>query len=567
MPSITFEPPLTSQDDKKLNRVRKEVRKILGTDFFMYSDDYLFLVDDAIRFKMILRAIKRNVTPFIVARLRETVSHVMNVLITVFGPPGTGKSTCALTIACMMQYLYFLKDIDSHIYICFTDKEVNEKLIIAKPGDIILQDERPQAHGKGVRITADSINNIRKAVRAKRINWIGVTPNEMHDMVVNLKFETLGYNEEYQINRMLVRGGRNNTLIGTCYFKKFVPDALMKEYDDMKMSNIDDLLDAGGVVGQQGKVEAEALKKDAKKLFDYIRVNNIPISDKVAKAQREIRALYSFAGVTNPSADYLKDLGDYIGLVLKMGGIPSEPEEAESALPSEAPAIDPIDATNAAIDAAIEDELKIITPKPPTTLPPEEEHPNGFTFDLVSAFSKIKCVDRENKIMQYQLAYSGNSIDKIFDICNARQHSMQADPISMDQIRKNIRYVALAVNRALGDAWALHAFNEYKKIQGIVSVKKCRKGMIGKDDPDSLLEFEGGVFFVINEKATALEERQCTYYPDDFRPELKKAEELLSHGKEVKLFIHFYNTFYQFESMYPIDIVNPQPVVIDIPEE
>jgi hypothetical protein len=570
MPTIHFQPA----DDQKHRDLEKKIKKIDGLigDYFLYADDRAFIASDGARFGAIEIALRREVTYIVKARIIETCKRKMNLIITLFGPPGTGKSYIGLTFACMIQFCYLkLKKmypkkyghLQSKIHLCFSDWEVNEALKVATPGDIVVQDERPVIHGQGSRITMDSINNIRKAVRAKQINYIGITPTEMHDVVVNMKFETLGYNEETGVNQMIVRGGRNNTVLGVAHFKKFILPELMEEYDKKKMDQIDDLLEAGGAVTSQQK-EGEMLRKDSKIVLKYIRDNKIKLPDNPNKAKSELRPLIFSAGISSPSQHYIRDLVNYCAILLRMNALSFDDDEDEDESPQQPvrrPIRRPIDAPIEEEDEEIEAPKKKERPIITSNLEPEEEHESGFTFDMSKVFEKVRGKDKEIKVAQFQLAYNGKTDQEILEMYSGM--SNDTNPISLRQIRTNVRSVKMVVNRELGFQWEDRCEEVYKAID---NVKKVTRGK-HQGQSDFILEFDNGTFFVINAKAVSTDSVKYKYPPKYMEPELRDAERLKSEGKEVKMYIHFYSVKHKYEIMVPVNFEDPEPVVIEIPSK
>jgi len=534
--------------DVLLERKKEEISRVLGDFFFLYEDDKAFIIQDAVKWDEIKRALKNNISKIVWKRFEQTATKKMNVIMTVFGPPGTGKSIAGLSLACILQYMYLKQGKPSKIYICFSDWEVNDILKKANPGDIILQDERPVIHGAGSRITLDSINNIRKAVRAKQINYIGITPNEMQDLVVNLKFETLGYNEETGLSRMLVRGGRNNTILGICYIKKGIPEDLLKKYEDMKMKNIDDLLEAGGMVAMDGKKEAEKLLEDTERVLRYIKENKIPIDTKKKNVSSEIRPFVSLAGIDSPSAQYTKNLLQYISIKIRMGAL-SEPLEEE--LPRED------------FSQESEKEEKLTGGERVVNLEPVEEHYNKFFFDMSKAFKRVRGKDKEDKILQFQLAYSGKTTEEIYDAFS-KKGDIDSEEISLKKIEKNIRSVLIVVRKELGRQWESYCAKKYEQDEDVEKVYRAKDRRL---DPDLVVKYKSGLYAVINTKASAINITNFKIRPKEFMPEIRKARELAAKKHEVKLLIHYYNTYWKYETIVETSYKDPEKVSIEIPAE
>jgi hypothetical protein len=296
---------------------RKEIEDLLGEEFFLPADDKAFIAFDALKYKELYNALKQDVTGTVLKRWEETAEKNLPIIAIVFGPPQSGINWSGLSIACAIKDYYDKMNKSSIIHLCFDDYEVNECLKKAKIGDIIFQSERPISHGPGSRISADAIANMCKVFQGYGINYIASTNHEIHLSGLSIKFESLGFTESKV--RLLVRGGRNNTLLGYCIIESNVPTDLWDEYNRQKMEHIDELLSTGGMHCYNQQRMGERLREDSKKLMEYIEANDIPISlDNYTKLKQDLRPLIEMVEIKFVSEQYLRDLISYVVILYRM---------------------------------------------------------------------------------------------------------------------------------------------------------------------------------------------------------------------------------------------------------
>lgn len=249
-------------------------------------------------------ALQKNVGKQFVSELKYVCQKQANIVINIFGLPESGKSEVGQSIALTIRNNFekFL-GIKSKIYIGFSYQQTMRFVQRAETGDVIIQDEKPKQYGAGSRIMMESLWNILKAIRAKQVNFIFISPEYSDMRVTNLTLETCGMIRSKKITRCILYS-RFGAELGHLIFKLHKDDAFRERYEKEKMENIDKLMEAKGQ--SYVKVDKEKLLGHCDQVLDYMRENDIN-----SVKGTEMEAICSELGISG-SGNYMENLKNLV---------------------------------------------------------------------------------------------------------------------------------------------------------------------------------------------------------------------------------------------------------------
>lgn len=134
-----------------------------------------------------------------------------------------------------------------HVYVTYSNSESND--IIAnhfKKGDVIFQDEMPEQHGKGSKISVGNIENIlRIAARKKGINIIFISPDFIEVKQVDYYITILAINKIHRVTLAMI-STNSKEHIGVGIFKLNIDPALDEYYERVSAKRKTEIQDAQG---------------------------------------------------------------------------------------------------------------------------------------------------------------------------------------------------------------------------------------------------------------------------------------------------------------------------------
>ena len=207
--------------------------------------------------------------------LKQNVDDEGFVILQFYGMSNSGKSWLAFAKA--FELIAILEEVvdeegnqlypDIEIHLVHNWSEVLHVMDEAKEGDIVLCDEETTISGQESLTEANSMKNILKSCRAKKINFFFIDPDPDPKPNIHSHIYVVGKIKPIFTTLSIVHGAKG-TLVGLDFHQipienpEFV--ALMKAYEEIKMQNIEDLLAAHGKVGSDFYTQQE---KEARVLY------------------------------------------------------------------------------------------------------------------------------------------------------------------------------------------------------------------------------------------------------------------------------------------------------------
>lgn len=119
-------------------------------------------------------AFKYNMTETIKRQFAINKDERLNLIISIWGTPGSAKSTVAWVIAEWNCNVYKKKMVATNMF--FDDAQLLNALETSKPGDIKVKDEQPDIYGEGSLQVASNLQNIERTVRDSEVSLIYCGP-------------------------------------------------------------------------------------------------------------------------------------------------------------------------------------------------------------------------------------------------------------------------------------------------------------------------------------------------------------------------------------------------------
>ena len=209
------------------------------------------------------------------------VDHDEYFVAEIVGVPSSGKSLLGLKISVDLRVAWYRKLKENcrkglredyympRTYISSSVEETQSLFKRAIKGDVIIQDEDPDASGSGANTLLKNIKNILKICREACINFIFVSPDmaEYLGSSVTLRLETMAKDYKRRITKVALYDPIN-VAIGYVY-KEILPEdnKLMIRYLKRKRANIEKIKQAGG--GFSATFKEEDIMVYAEKITDY----------------------------------------------------------------------------------------------------------------------------------------------------------------------------------------------------------------------------------------------------------------------------------------------------------
>ena len=126
------------------------------------------------RSRYLQAAIRSNMKPSLMVRINRLKSAGMNVIISIPGETGVGKSTVAWVIAEWILNVYKKEMVSDNMF--FDDGRLLKSLETSVEGDVKVKDEQPDTYGMGSRQVSSQLQNIEATVRKGEVSLIYCSP-------------------------------------------------------------------------------------------------------------------------------------------------------------------------------------------------------------------------------------------------------------------------------------------------------------------------------------------------------------------------------------------------------
>lgn len=203
------------------------------------------------------------------AVLKQNIEDNGFVILQFYGMSNSGKSWLAFAKAFeLRQYLMDHGFENPRIILVHNWSEVLHAISTAQEGDIIFCDEETTVSGQESLTEANSMKNILKACRAKKINFFFIDPEPVAKPNVHSWIYVVGKIKDNYHTMSIIHDGQG-TLVGLDFHRLPMNDeafaATLEEYEQLKMANIQALIDAHGRVGSDFASQQE---KEAQVLYE-----------------------------------------------------------------------------------------------------------------------------------------------------------------------------------------------------------------------------------------------------------------------------------------------------------
>lgn len=198
------------------------------------------------------------------AVLKQNIEDKGFVILQFYGMSNSGKSWLAFAKAFELREILMQNGFKNpRIILVHNWSEVLHAISTAQEGDIILCDEETTVSGQESLTEANSMKNILKACRAKQINFFFIDPEPVAKPNVHAWVYVVGKIKDNYHTMSIIHDGQG-TLVGLDFHRLPMNEVeftdTLDEYEQLKMANIQALIDAHGRVGSDfaGQQEKEA---------------------------------------------------------------------------------------------------------------------------------------------------------------------------------------------------------------------------------------------------------------------------------------------------------------------
>lgn len=258
---------------------------------------------------------KVNINQQLIQEARERLrKRQMNMIITVSGSTGSGKSFSLIALADFL--LYYLKGKLNAKYIVHTPEEFTEILPKVKPKSVIIYDEQPGITGAGSGRLAKEIDNAENALRKRQICFLfGSVSTKPHSSHYNCK--TFGfYPKDHAKNpqdirtRLLVYHPAEGTLLGYITLSlKYVPRKFIEKDYAKKKDEYMDRVQKGELRGSKTKMVEKLIKskewREASTNSEMTGIANMMFDGKLTTGE-----VYNLIGMAKAKSKKLNDSGN-----------------------------------------------------------------------------------------------------------------------------------------------------------------------------------------------------------------------------------------------------------------
>lgn len=169
--------------------------------------------------------------------LREQIQYRMttdgNVHLAFAGPPGLGKSSCAIFLADWTKTIP-----RGHLgdYLSIDVSDLPGKIHGKKRGDTVIQDEYLQAYGDGARTAQAMFDNLEDTLRKSGVNLFRLSPRKQESATMQGELEAVAWNRDGHFSLFMCWAG--DKPMGIVLVPWCAKD-LYDEYEPWKDQNID----------------------------------------------------------------------------------------------------------------------------------------------------------------------------------------------------------------------------------------------------------------------------------------------------------------------------------------
>ena len=144
---------------------------------------------------------KKNINQLFISHVKFRFSHKANMILSVIGQTGTGKSYASIALGLVFSHL--LNSAFTHRNIEFDINRIIDMLAEVKTRNTLIMDEQAEEFGAGSGRTKMEMRNVEETFRKRQVNFIYNSPTlrtHSHQFVL----ETYGIDYKRQIARLLV---------------------------------------------------------------------------------------------------------------------------------------------------------------------------------------------------------------------------------------------------------------------------------------------------------------------------------------------------------------------------
>lgn len=138
-----------------------------------------------------VKALMTDATPLLWDHIEYRMTTDGNVHLEIIGGTGSGKSSCAITIADGIQRIAPERLLD---HVNFDLGELQAKLKTKKARETVVQDEFLQTSGEGARTTQALFQNLEDTLRASQVNLIVCSPRVHEHATMQARLEAIAWN-------------------------------------------------------------------------------------------------------------------------------------------------------------------------------------------------------------------------------------------------------------------------------------------------------------------------------------------------------------------------------------
>lgn len=162
--------------------------------------------------------------------LRRRVVRQKNLIISIFGETGSGKSYAGLSMGKLLNEIFKdEKNVDGDLYYFFRTQDILENLKKMSAGDVVIMDEQVGTTGSGSHRRRTQLKAVEETLRADQINFIFIAPGvrtHKHHFILEMG----GIDYENGVSKALV-WTKNQDLLGYITLRK-PPENIVDEYEE-----------------------------------------------------------------------------------------------------------------------------------------------------------------------------------------------------------------------------------------------------------------------------------------------------------------------------------------------
>jgi len=222
---------------------------------------------------------RRNINKIIEIEIGDRLKKTMNLIVSIYGQTGTGKSYASLSLAeYIKKIVKKLYDIEPKIYVEFLVEELLKDIEKANKFDIFILDEAINQFGIGSGRSVQELENIENVMRKRQLVFFFNSPEvkcHLHHFV--LRTHAICYDKK--VSKLLVYNPKkfDNDLIG--YITLKIPsEELVREYEKKKDAFLD-------IVQKRSSSSKDYLVEMAKEIMKHKGYDEFTKSEKLSYIQ------------------------------------------------------------------------------------------------------------------------------------------------------------------------------------------------------------------------------------------------------------------------------------------